>query len=225
MQGAGIKSRPLTLWDYLASFKKSLAALAGIGIAPALLSNFRPNWTAYLFPALGGLNLLARIGTVLLSFLVVCCGYLLTGSAHIRRYIYSGLTVTILSLIAYLVTTSVYVREIAVPSTNTSVLVSVGSQRTEFALREFGSQDDWEMLRERGFQDEEVYRLWTARSVLLGRMLLFSAYLGVVLGWTYTMTSFLALELSSGRPDDSKQCSEGKGLGNETMVSSSPDGG
>jgi hypothetical protein len=186
----------VTLIQYFAAFKTSFAALAGLGIAPALLSRLIPDWSAYIFPPLGSIEPAARIGTVLLGVIVICCGYLIIDKPTIRPYIISASIVTAFCLVIYLAATTVYVRRIEIPSQNKAIFVSIGAKRSEFAIKEFGSESDWDILRERGPNEEEVYKLWTPQSIIWARLLLYLAYLGIVLGWTFCFSAFMALELS-----------------------------
>jgi hypothetical protein len=76
----------------------------------------------------------------------------------------------------YVVTFMRFVRTIEIPSKGTVVQVSVGIQRTEFAKANFNSDSDWEILRDRGTDEEQVWKLWTARSLVLCRFALYTTY-------------------------------------------------
>ena len=64
-----------------------------------------------------------------------------------------------------------------IPTEKKSVAVSVGLERTDFANREFAGRSDWYMLENMGFQEEQIRKLWTLKSLLLSRSVLFAAYL------------------------------------------------
>ncbi len=187
---------PVTFSEFFRSFKDSSGLLAGLSILPALLSELKPNWSAYIFPPLGSLEPAARIGTVLFGLLAIACGYLLIGTSRIRTIIYSSSLVALCCLLAYLSATAMYVRKIDIASQALPVFVTIGSQRSDLARKVFPNETDWQMLRDRGLSDEEIYRLWTPRSVLLGRLAVYVSYLGIVLGWAFTFSSLLAFELS-----------------------------
>ena len=68
------------------------------------------------------------------------------------------------------------VRKIEIPSRETAIQISVGFERTEFARTNFSGESDWELLRDRGTDEEQIWRLWTARSVVVSRLSLYAAY-------------------------------------------------
>lgn len=74
-----------------------------------------------------------------------------------------------------------YVRNVKIPSRDESVLVSIGGHRTEFAVKNFPDQSDLELLRQRGFEEEEIERLWTASSILLARFYLWASLCGLIM--------------------------------------------
>jgi hypothetical protein len=69
-----------------------------------------------------------------------------------------------------------YVRRIEIPTTHQEVVVSVGSQRSDLAVREFSDYNDWEMLHERGPWEEQIQKLWTPHSINIARLRLWLAY-------------------------------------------------
>lgn len=60
-----------------------------------------------------------------------------------------------------------FVRSREVPSKGTTVQISVGFERAEFAKANFNGDRDWEILRFRGTDEEQVSKLWTIRSLML----------------------------------------------------------
>jgi hypothetical protein len=183
----------ITLLQYFSSFKRSSAALLGVGIVPALIS-LRPEWSVYSFPVLGNIDGIARAGAVALTLLVICSGYLVVGSIHIRRHIIIASVITFLSLVFYVDATALYVRKIEIPSRASSILVSVGSERSEFAKKTFGDESDWDMLRGTGLEEEDIQKLWTLKSIVHARLILYLSYLGMILGWTYCFSGYMALD-------------------------------
>ena len=69
-----------------------------------------------------------------------------------------------------------YVRLVAVPSVHLEVPVSIGYQRTDFALQTYPQWDDWEMLHDRGPWEQQIQKLWTQRSIIVVRLLLWGSY-------------------------------------------------
>ena len=81
-----------------------------------------------------------------------------------------------------------FVRKIDIPSLSSSQTVSVGYEKTPFAIQVFGSESDWNMLRARGTDDEEIWKLWTARSIVRARLSLFSASCGFALSLVFVFS-------------------------------------
>ena len=70
-----------------------------------------------------------------------------------------------------------FIRTIDIRSRGETVAVSVGYERTDFANTEFPGSSDWEILRARGPIEEEIWRIWTPKSIILARLVLFLSYL------------------------------------------------
>jgi hypothetical protein len=82
----------------------------------------------------------------------------------------------LVGLSAYLMSTERFVKTVDRPAVGDAATVAVGYERTDFARQTFGNATDEEMLRQRGTTNEEVFRLWTTRSVLIGRCALLLSY-------------------------------------------------
>ena len=78
------------------------------------------------------------------------------------------------------------VRHIALPSVDQEVAVSIGFERTPFALQEYPNETDWEMLHDRGPWEEQIQKLWTRPSIIVVRSLLWLSY-------TLTLACFLSI--------------------------------
>jgi hypothetical protein len=59
-------------------------------------------------------------------------------------------------------------------------------------MREFAVASDWDVLRNRGVTDEEVFRSWTMTSVIVARVSLFLSY-ALVLIASIALLSFEVL--------------------------------
>jgi hypothetical protein len=79
-----------------------------------------------------------------------------------------------------------YVRVISIPSASLSVPVSVGYERTEFALKTYPKWGDWDMLHDRGPWEDKIQQLWTQRSIWIVRGALWASY-------TFTLSCFLSI--------------------------------
>lgn len=178
----------LTLKQYYTSARGVATAAAAVAV-PFASKVVGPDSAPYLFPPLGGMEGIARLGLVLLCLSVSIGVYFLV-SAHPPKspsnIIWATILVAIICLTAYLAAQQRFVRQIDVPSLKMSVHVSVGYQRTQFADQTFGTSSDWAMLQARGTDEEEIERLWTQKSVITARLALY-------LSCTLTTLSFLFL--------------------------------
>lgn len=177
-------ARAITASQYYRSFKSLSGVLASAATASPLLSLLLPGGSAsYVFPPLGIADAPARFGTVSLALAVT---YLVFFSRGLWRHkdfwvITSAVGLSVLSLVLYLTLYMRFVRTIDIPSKGTSISVTVGYERTDFAKSTFGSDTDWEILRQRGTEEEEIWRLWTTRSILLARLGLYTSHCGFIL--------------------------------------------
>ena len=84
--------------------------------------------------------------------------------------------VAFIGLCCYLVFYLQFVRKVEAPAAASAIHVSIGYERTAFAEQTFASESDWEMLRARGTSEEEIWKLWTKRSIQIARFCLFGSY-------------------------------------------------
>lgn len=82
-----------------------------------------------------------------------------------------------------------FVQRIDIPSAGEHAFVSIGYERSQFALASFDSISDSEMLRSRGFTEEEITNLWTPKSLYISRLALFLSFAGSML----SMVAFASL--------------------------------
>jgi len=153
--------------------------MAGIFSAIPLLSKLVPDgYAAYGFPPLGSLDGPARIGTVVLALAATYFAFFARAASPSgdRKRIAAAIVLALVCLCLYFGLFLRFVRNIEIPTKNISVQVSVGYERTDFANANFGSESDWEILRARGTGEEEIWRLWTAKSLLVCRLSLYIAY-------------------------------------------------
>jgi hypothetical protein len=194
---------PISLRQYYLSFKSLSGLLAGAVTALPLISKLLPDAaSAYAFPPLGNIEGPARTGALVLAVAVTYAAYFSRGATvRSRPWRIAGLVVMAsFCLVLYLALSFRFVRRIDVPSRATSILVTVGYQRTEFANRTFGSATDEEMLRQRGPNEEQVERLWTPKSVLAARLELFASYSGFVLALVLAFSVGIVFQLEDAAP-------------------------
>ncbi len=177
-----------------AKYYKAFVGLAKLPGIPAIISILSPLIPAgalpYVFPPLGDYASEARPLTFVLCVLATFVAYLSIDCdiGRIRRNTQRAFILAAIFLLAYVGLNIRFVRKIAVASLDSPVFVSVGYTRTEFATKNFPNSSDWEMLQERGPEEEQVQRLWTIRSVIVARLALLGSYLGVLLLWVWLLS-------------------------------------
>lgn len=181
----------MTLENYYASFKIKMGAFVTVFAALPLLSKIlSPAYAGYGYPPLGNVETLARIGTGLFAASCTYFAYFArTGSVEgARKGVRNAFVFAAVCFVIYLCFFIRFVRTVEIPTRGTSVQVSVGFERSEFAKQNFSSETDVEMLRYRGATEEEVARLWTAPSIVLVRVALFLFYTLVLCGFVCALS-------------------------------------
>ena len=174
----------LTLRSYYSDFKSARGIGTAVGIILPVIPKVKSGtWTEYLLAPLGSADIIAR---VLLAVLCIAMTYLVyfffqgqLKKARKRTLLLTLFVIPFLCACLYVVFCMCFVRNINIPALERSAYVSVGFQRTAFAKQTFGSMTDEEMLRSRGFDDEEIRRLWTPLSLILARVALFVSWSGI----------------------------------------------
>jgi len=177
-------NRPITLNAYYRAFVSGWGGLASLFSAIPLLSRFLPgDAMAAGFPPLGNAEGPARLLAVVCALAATYCAYFSRAnySQQNRRRVYRAMVAALLPLIVYVALLIRFVRTVEIPSMGTAVQVSVGWERTEFARANFDRESDWDMLRNRGTNEEEIWKLWTPKSLLLSRLSLYVSYLCALL--------------------------------------------
>lgn len=176
-----MNSSLLTLPRYYRAFRSLSGCLAGLVSSVPLLSRLLlpDDLRAYGFPPLGTVEVPARILAVVFAlaatFLAFFSRAVVAGGN--RKRVIGAMVLALIFLFAYVCLFLRFVRTVEIPSKGTEVQVSVGDQRTEFANANFDGESDWELLKYRGTDEEEIWRLWTAQSLLISRLTLYAAYL------------------------------------------------
>jgi hypothetical protein len=174
-----IETNGVSLRQYYAAFGSISGVIAGFLSAAPLLTRLLPSgYSGYGFPPLGGADGPARVGTFVLALAMTYVAFFAQPKRNERnrRNIVVAILMALIPLFLYVGLSLRFVRTIEIPSTNTSVQVSVGYERTKFAADNFTMSSDWEMLRARGTDEEEVWKLWTASSLITSRLSLYLAY-------------------------------------------------
>ena len=179
----------VTLVQYYRGFRSLYGALATIPFALPLVHIFGHIFTpdssifAYLYPPLGDVQILALAVTFLVLFTATLVVYV---SCKAARKIHPAVWIagTMFSFVLLMGMYESFVIDIAVPSVNQEVLVSVGYQRTAFALNTYPTSSDRSMLHDQGPSEETIHLLWTPHSIWIvrgGLWLLYTAMLACIL--------------------------------------------
>jgi len=181
----------LTVKAYYKHFGSVFGGItAFVGVLPFLSAIIPSNYSKYLFPPLGTVESFARIGAFALVIVTTIVVYQLREcfpldrTARRQKLFVILLLTAILSFIVFIGLNIRFVRAIPAPSISPTAefIVTVGWNRTDFALKTFGEKSDEEMLRARGLTEEEIFRLWTEWSVITARLLLLATYIVFLLG-------------------------------------------
>jgi hypothetical protein len=181
----------VTLRQYYKAFGSLYGVLAGIPFVPVLLHLVAPDSNKlieYLYPPLGDVLPLALPLTLISGVLVTLEVWLVRRHARrVRPSIPVILkSVILLGSLALIFLYVSYVRNISVPSAGLNVTVSVGYQRTDFALKTYPDWNDRAMLHDHGPWEESIQVLWTRNSIWVVRGALWLAY-------TLTLVCILAV--------------------------------
>ena len=195
-------SDSITLRQYYLSFKSISGAMAGLFTAIPLLSKLAPDgYAAYGFPPLGSVEGPARIGTFVFAWAATYFAFFARSGSPSgdRKRIAAAMVFAFVFLCLYFGLFLRFVRNIEIPTKNISVQVSVGYERTDFTKDNFAAASDWEILRARGTGEEEIWRLWTTKSLLVCRLSLYIAYSIVILSLVTAFSWGVIYQLNSSK--------------------------
>jgi|HubBroStandDraft_6_1064221.scaffolds.fasta_scaffold190131_2 hypothetical protein len=196
----------VTFPQYCKAFWTLRGFPAAIPVLPPLLGAGAPGipFTAYLYPPLGDSQPEALGFTVALVFATMFVVFFFCPFTQKARRRVIGILFFVLILSGFFLFTLCerYVRRIELSRTHQDVLVSVGSERSELAAREFSEDNDWEMLHERGPWEEQIQKLWTPHSISVARRQLWLAY-SLILVCIVFLTSMGVYQLAADQ--NSKQ--------------------
>ncbi len=170
----------ITPKQYYKAFGYLGAAAAALAALP-FLSKLLPNaLEGYGFPPLGDFGYFGRPATAALVLAATYVVYLCRNFPERSRN-KAAVLLWILAFAAcacYLAATIRFVRSVSINTGNQStetVTVSVGYHRTDFAKLQ-GAGSDYDLLRDRGLQEEEIQRLWTFWSLFWARLALWASH-------------------------------------------------
>ena len=180
----------VTIRQYYTSFKGLYLLWACVPFVTLLLHAFKLDSHSIieLYPPLGDFQtyaMAATVGLLLVATFVVflCCGLAKGIHPSVPVILMVGIVLGVCALIALYVP---FVRRIPIPSQSLEISVSIGYQRTDFALTNYPKSNDWEMLHDRGPWEEQIQMLWTLHSIVVVRVLLWFFH-------TLALTCFLSV--------------------------------
>ncbi len=178
----------MTVKSYYKNFISIYGALAGaLGAFPFLSELLPEAWAQSVFPPLGAVEPYSRFASFVLAGAITLIVYTMNTSSFVSskrgrsKSMWLVFTIAVIAVIVFFISTQAFVRGIDIHSAGKRVVVSVGYDRTEFARTTFKDDSDEEMLRARGMSEEEIWRLWTTKSIIVVRSLLFLSYLIFIL--------------------------------------------
>jgi len=189
----------VSLTQYYVSAQGLITAVVAVAL-PFASKVVGSDAAPYIFPPLDGMDGIARLGLVLLCLSVSIGVYFLAVVQPPRSpsvVIWIALLLAVICLISYLAAYQRFVRNVEIPTKESTVHVSVGYRRTQFAIQTFGSASDWTMLQARGTSEEEIERLWTVDSVVVGRLALYLSCALTTMSFLFLFSFALAHDVST----------------------------
>jgi hypothetical protein len=164
----------ITIKQYYGSYKSLLGILATVALASPILTLIPLGFNKYIFPPLGGIDVIARLGSFACALIATYAVYFCQeqNPKSGRRLIFGSIGFFVLFAIIYAAAYLCSVRTIPIPSKDTSVSVSIGYRRSNIALRDFAGVSDEDLLRDRGPVEEEIRNYWTTGSLIASRLVL-----------------------------------------------------
>lgn len=182
-------SAEISVAQYYAQFKSLYGLIAAVfGLLPPASGLFLPG---LIFPPLGNETALAQFFAVIFGVAVTYLIFWMKNDAEVRlRHRMRLFFVSAIGLFCvYFGLHLRFVQRIDIPSASEHTFVSIGYERSQFALASFNSISDSEMLHSRGFTEEEITNLWTLKSLIISRLALFLSFAGSML----SMVAFASL--------------------------------
>lgn len=164
----------------------------------------------YLFPSLGDAENTLRILSVLIALIVTVPMYLMKERAFFNskrgrsNFVWAIFICGFVGLVVYGILTFAFVRHVPIPTGpegHEEWIASVGYKRTSFAKTHFGQLSDWEMLRKRGLEEEQIWQLWSKRSILIVRGSLWISYMLVLTSFTGAISFVVLCDKSGPAPN------------------------
>ena len=174
-------STEISVGQFYAQFKSLYGLIAAVfGLLPPVSGLLLPG---LVFPPLGNETVLAQFFAVIFGVAVTYLTFWMKYVAEVRvRHRMKVLFIFAIGLFCvYFGLHFRFVQKIDIPSVGEHAFVSIGYERSQFALTSFDNMSDSEMLHSRGFTEEEITNLWTPKSLCVSRLALFLSFVGSML--------------------------------------------
>jgi len=195
-----VRKSTLSLKQYYASVRGLSTAVAAVAL-PLASKIVGSESSAYImFPPLGNMEGVARVGFLALCLAVSLGVYFLVSAGSLSsptRVIWCTLFIALVNLAIYLVAYQSFVHRIDIPSRGESVYVSIGYERTPWASQIFGNASNSDMLKARGPSEEEIEKLWTVKSIIVARLALYFSCVLTSLALLFLFSFAVAHEIPS----------------------------
>lgn len=175
-----------------------------LGACPLLSDLFPEKVGRYLFPPLADIY---RIIAVVLGIVVFASVYSfhdlkVAKSAKGRvKALGCGIAVGLLGVFFFFILQERFVRSVDIPSLGKTIAVSVGFERSDFAKANFSNWSDWKILHDYGHHEEDIWKSWTPRSIIVARLMLFVSYLLFLLFAIATLSLEVLFQALGDAPD------------------------
>ncbi len=171
----------ISVGQFYAQFKSLYGLIAAVfGLLPPASGLFLPG---LIFPPLGNETVLAQFFAVIFGVAVTYLMFWMKDVAEVRvRHRMKAFFIISIGLFCvYFGLHFRFVQRIDIPSAGERAFVSIGYERSQFALTSFDDNSDSELLHSRGFTEEEIANLWTPKSLYVSRLALFLSFVGSML--------------------------------------------
>jgi hypothetical protein len=166
----------VTKLDDIFAFLKIVGSLEAIVLGTHAGANIIEFKSVFLAPPLGSEGSfvlpLLYVGAALCTILL----WFVKWSKVARMIALTFLGVFLVAVVAYYHVAHMYVRYVPSTATGRIYMVSVGTERTQYARDKYGDAGDVQMLHKEGWNDEETSLLWTSPSIECSRRKLWMAY-------------------------------------------------
>jgi hypothetical protein len=193
----------ISIKEYYQAFKSVKGFLIAGSVLCPVLSKFLPGTSvaAYLCPPLGDSQDVIMVATSLALALLT---YLVFRYCQTSKRIGWSPAVFVLgfSILLFVILSLSFVKHVWFGSVGKEVSVSVGFERTALAKVHFTDKDsDLELLHRSGTDEDIIEKLWTLRSIILVRSLLWLSYVTLLGTFVWLMSSMAYQHVVDETPD------------------------